>query len=369
MQFCSLKTRRLILASSNLVILILVLSQTINAGYGSIGLKPGTIVGDSVSYTVTTSDMGLHDPVVARFANVSAIDLTTINVSGLEITLSQIWKFTNRTDDRSFVLTGNVATGQGNYSSAGVQWFIGGGLKAGDILQFSFDAVKVNSTIPNISYAGKLVTVNTWNVSSSGPGQSETESHVWEQHSGLLMERMYHVSYGGLDAVLEIKAVQVNIQYPDFKLSVSQSTVNATTNSEASSTIRVESLNSFGGTIGFAVDPAPGLFCTMNPTSLNITTSASSTLTCHASTAKSYTATVNATSGTIFHSVTVTYEYTGSTLHAAQENTGLAPVLLYTLVGVVIAAGLAGFALFRWRRLGKDLPLTSKPAKHATKSG
>jgi hypothetical protein len=369
-QFSWQKTHRLILASSNLIILLTVFSQSISAGYAATTLGPGTLPGDIVFYSVSSRDTGLHDPLVARFANVSAIDMTTLSVLGSEVTVSQTWRFTNGTDSRTFTLTGNVATGQGNYSSNSVQWFIAGGLKAGDPLYFSFGTVKVNSTIPNISYAGKTVTVNTWNVTAIGKGYSESDSHVWEQHSGLLMERNYHVSYQGLDAFLDIKGVQVNVQYPDFKLSVNQSTVNATTNSDAGSTIRLESLNGFIGTVGLSADPAAGLFCTLNPMILIVRTNASSILTCHASIAKSYTATVNATSGTIFHSVAITYQYTGPTTPTTQANVGLAPVLLYAFVSVAAGAGIVGFILLRRRGTSKtQIPVTGKASKDSARSG
>ncbi|HZY94851.1 MAG TPA: hypothetical protein VFE98_08365 [Candidatus Bathyarchaeia archaeon] len=318
----------------------------------AVSYVPGMKSGDRVSFSVNSSNTGSRDPAVAPFLNTASVDMIVTGVSGQDVLVNQLWKFTNGTEDRAIVLSGNVGSGAGNQTVfGGVRWLIAGRLNARDLLFPSAPPnMNVTGTV-SASYAGASRIVNLWNLTHASPSFTEVESHVWDKSTGLLLERTYLVSYPGVErAFLDIKAVQTSIPFPDFTLMVDQSTVNVTSDTEGASTIKLGSLNGFNTTVQLTVAPSPGLTCSLTPASLLVDTTATSTLKCKASPG-AYIAKLNATAGTLFHTSQVAFHSTALTPQTGAASAP-APIILYALIGagLVATAVLTGFAILRNKR-------------------
>ncbi|TMI40051.1 hypothetical protein E6H23_08230 [Candidatus Bathyarchaeota archaeon] len=100
-----------------------------------------------------------------------------------------------------------------------------------------------------------------------------------------------------------VTVTQVNDAQPaDFIVGTSPISVKTGVGTNAVTTISLSSLAGFTGTVALTstILPTTGLSCSLNPTSVSLTTSATSTLTCNGS-AGTYKVTVKGTSGTLSH--------------------------------------------------------------------
>ncbi len=101
---------------------------------------------------------------------------------------------------------------------------------------------------------------------------------------------------------------------PDFSVSASSSSVSFNTGQTSSSSIQVDSVNGFAGTVALSVSTSPltGLGVGCSPTSLALSSggTASSTCTFSSSTPGTYTVTIVGTRGSITHSAVVTVAVT-----------------------------------------------------------
>lgn len=328
---------------------------------------PGATPRDTVSYSVTTGSTGLSDPIVNRFTKVTSIDMTVVSVIGQDITVRQLWRFSNGTDDRQIILSGNVASGTGNYSNisyGSIRWFIAGGLKVRDLLGISsVPSANVNSTL-SASYAGATRTVNTWNVTTIDPMFSERDLHFWDKNTGLLLERLYTVTYQGKSASLDVRAVQTSIPYPDFTITASQSSVNATSNMNSSSTIKLVSQHGFNSTVQLSLSTSPGLSCRVSPSSLLLSSNSTSVLTCHASSG-SFTARVNATVGTLSHETQVAFRYSNQTSTPGQTARSDSLLLYALIISIAAVVGVTAFLVLRRRKTPqvRDEKVPNRPAQ------
>ena len=102
-------------------------------------------------------------------------------------------------------------------------------------------------------------------------------------------------------------------QSPDFTITASPSSLTFPSGNSSSSTITLNSLGSFAGTVTLTKTSSPtGLTLTLNPTSITLTSggTGTSTLTVSSSQINNYTATVTGTSGALVHNVTLTIHVT-----------------------------------------------------------
>ena len=104
--------------------------------------------------------------------------------------------------------------------------------------------------------------------------------------------------------------VAVTFHVQDFTVSANPTDVNVSTGVAGPSTISVAPVNSFTGTVTLAVTTnSTNLSCTLSSTSV-AAGSGTSTLSCSASIAGNYLATVTGTNGALSHSTSVTYHVT-----------------------------------------------------------
>src|SRR5205807_10541694 len=81
--------------------------------------------------------------------------------------------------------------------------------------------------------------------------------------------------------------------------------VGTTVRNNGTSTVTVSPINLFGGTVTLTVSSLTGIFCSVNP--MSILTKGSATLSCISSQAGTYGVTITAISGSITHSVLITF--------------------------------------------------------------
>jgi hypothetical protein len=137
----------------------------------------------------------------------------------------------------------------------------------------------------------------------------------------------------------------MTIPQPDFSVSAT-SPSSTTTGQSATSTITITPNAGFIGTINLSVTTTPsGPSCTATPSS--ITQSQTATVSCSTTTAGTYTITVTATSGSTTHQSTTSMTFTQPSSPASPQPTvlGLAPVIFYGLVGVLVVAVIGGVAI------------------------
>ncbi len=101
---------------------------------------------------------------------------------------------------------------------------------------------------------------------------------------------------------------------PDFTISADPVQLTTVSNSPGASTITLSSQGGFGGTIAGSLTTPSGISCTLNPTTVTLTSpvlsnsgqTATASLSCTGS-AGTYTVTVTGTSGSLSHPATITY--------------------------------------------------------------
>ena len=298
------------------------------------------------------------NPFITPFDHVTSINSTVKTVVQNNITVSQLWVFNNGTSPRTIVLSGNMATGTGNYTSVGtVPWFIAGGLSAGNNIGAGATPT-INSTIV-ANYAGPLWAVNLWNLTYNISGVRQALPYFWEENTGLLFEHTYSISfyqYGYSETgSLELRVTQTNIPpyNPDFTMSSSNTVISTMVNTTATATLTLTSQQNL--TVSLTVSSSPsGLSCSLSPTTVNVKLTASSTLSCKG-TAGTYQVTVSGASGNKFQSQTYTYQVNNPP-PAPETILGLDPMVFYALIAA-IAAIIAITALVLLRRR-KSIPQT-----------
>src|SRR5438309_398178 len=142
----------------------------------------------------------------------------------------------------------------------------------------------------------------------------------------------------------------MTIPQPDFTVA-STTPSSTTTGQAASSTITITANSGFTGTIDLSVTTQPsGPTCTATPSS--ITQAQTATVSCSSTTAGTYTITVTATSGSTSHQSTASMTFTEPASPASPQPTilGLAPVIFYGLIGVLVAAIVGGIAVMFRRK-------------------
>ncbi len=337
----------------------LLLFPALTQASGQTSYTPGAKKGQWVYYGQVNRNFQTNplipNPIPNPVEHVTAINSTVTDVTVDSITLSQVWSFDNGTS-RTIVFQGNVATGTGNYSNTKFgSWFIAGGLTAGDYA--GTNSLRINETVA-ASYWGALTIVNVWNFTSNIAAYPLAISNVWDRSTGLLLEATYHFSYPGFyTAFLDVRATKTNIPAttPDFTIALNNGSITATANTTTTTSITLTTPNNL--TINLAASSSPaGLTCSLTPVTINVRTSAQSTLSCRGP-AANYQVTITAASGVLSRSKTLTYQI----ITPAATLFGLNPIIVYAIVGAAVAVILA-VTLFTFLKRRKPPSETLPPS-------
>ena len=137
-----------------------------------------------------------------------------------------------------------------------------------------------------------------------------------------------HVTVTGTNGTLS-HSVTITFTVHNFGIAANPTSVPASVGATGVSTITVSSLNGFAGTVSLTVGKnSTNLSCTLSSTSIT-GGSGSSTLSCSASVGGNYNATVTGLSGTLAHSVSVTYHVS----LAPDFSIGASPTIVSVNVG------------------------------------
>lgn len=148
---------------------------------------------------------------------------------------------------------------------------------------------------------------------------------------------------------------------PDFAIDANPPTVGPLNiDALGASTITVDSLNGFTGTVGLTTSPSAGLTASTNPTSIS-GGSGTSTLTVSSATAGTYAVTVTGTSGTLSHSVDVTVNVAAPDFALGANPTTVGPLNLG-------AQGTSTISITALNGFSDTVDLTATPSSGLTAS-
>jgi hypothetical protein len=131
----------------------------------------------------------------------------------------------------------------------------------------------------------------------------------------------------------------------DFSIGSTPTGILVDTGQQGHAQIKLSWTNNFNGTVNLATSPPSGLNATFS--SSTVTGSGTATLNVVSNVAGVYTLVVNATSGSTYHTVTITV--TVSSVSGLATILGLAPAAFYSLVGLLIVAA-AGASIYLYLR-------------------
>ena len=156
-----------------------------------------------------------------------------------------------------------------------------------------------NGTV-DLTAASAPAGVTTTCVPSSLTGNASSTCTLTASNPG-----SYTVTITGTNgSVAHNTAVAATVTTPDFSLSASPNSVSFVVNDSATSTVALQSVNGFSGTVDLTTASAPiGVTTVCSPSSL--VGNASATCTLNASSIGSYTATITGTSGSLTHATSI----------------------------------------------------------------
>src|SRR5438094_3367749 len=179
--------------------------------------------------------------------------------------------------------------------------------------------------------AGLTCTLTPASVSSSG-----TSTLSCSGNAGV-----YSVTVSGTSGTL-LHSATVTYTIQDFTVAASPTSLTVLAGTQGTSTITLSALQGFAGVVSLTstINPASGITCGLTPTS--VTGSGSSTLSC-SGVSGGYIVTVTGTSGSLSHSITVTYAVQDFTIAASPTavivNAGAAGNSAFTITGLQSFSG------------------------------
>jgi hypothetical protein len=249
-------------------------------------------------------------------------------------------------------------TGAGNISYA----LIAGGLSHPDPIWTKALAPSIDRTI-SVDYLGTSRTVNISNFTMSLPFPlsvvSSRRELVWDKTSGILLEAKVVVflsilgPVAGFVAYTHVRMEDTNIFYhpnptPGFILTgTSPASVNA--GKTAISTLTVRGINGFTGTVALT-DAVPGGLACGAITPNAVAGSGTASLSCSSTNPATYTVSITGASDTITRTTTITITVAAGPAqspNAPATILGLAPVVFYSIIGIVAAIVVVTFLALR----------------------
>lgn len=332
------------------------------SGHAAPVYSAGVTVGQWASYTplnVTYHSPGIPEPQLVKDLNQTMQSTVTVTqlYSSSNVTVQSVSQFKDTTVKTS-ILNGNLTTGSGNLTYV----LIAGGLSHLDTIWAKPLAPSINRTV-SMYYLGTLRTVNVSNFTMPIPTllgvANSRQEFVWDQMSGIILEAKALVVLsiiGPLGGFVEYTHIQVkatNIFYnPD---SIPSFTITATSPASvnmgkiATSTLTVTAINGFKGTVALSDTVPVGLVCdAITPSTVEGSGTAS--LSCNSTNPATYTVSITGASDTVTRATTIRITFTtppSQTPNAPATILGLAPLVFYSIIGIVAAIVAVSFLALR----------------------
>ncbi len=184
----------------------------------------------------------------------------------------------------------------------------------------------------------------SWSYGDGSTGSGQTASHAYAAAGSYIVKLTVSDSAGHTSTTSQTVAVTLPLP-PDFSMAASPTSLTVQAGSSGSSTIQLSSINGFSGTVLLTstVSPSSGLTCTLIPTTIILSASSTSLLSCNGSVG-TYAVTVRSTSGSLSHSATVTFNLVavGFSINPSPTSVAAATGVLGT--STVMVSSIGGFA-------------------------
>src|SRR6266581_2451420 len=301
--------------------------------------------------------------VTLSFSVLSLVDVTGISVNWGDSTTNDNLPATATSDTHVYATTGapksdtfTITINATNVAGTGTSTFL-------EVVTDRLPTTSITGVLPTSVYVGQTFTLNFAAADADGTiasgsidwgdgtntalGGTATQAPHSYTSSGTFTINVTTTDNSGNTASATYAMI---IPQPDFTVA-STSPSSTTTGQAASSTITITPNAGFTGTINLSVTTQPSrTSCTATPNS--ITQAQTATVSCSSTTAGTYTITVTATSGSTSHRSTASMTFTEPVSPASPQPTilGLAPVIFYGLIGVLVAAIVGGIAVMFRRK-------------------
>src|SRR5438309_5465290 len=275
-------------------------------------------------------------------------DTTTHNLAATATSATHVYAPIGSDKSRTLKITINAT----NVAGTGTSTFL-------EVVTDRLPTTSITGVLPPSVYAGHTFTLNFATADADGTvssvsvdwgdgtntalGGTATQAPHSYTSSGTFKINVTTTDNSGNTAFATYTMI---IPHPDFTVA-STSPSSTTIGQAASSTITITANSGFTGTINLSVTTQPsGPSCTATPSS--ITQAQTATVSCSSTTAGTYTITVTATSGSTSHQSTASMTFTEPASPASPQPTtilGLAPVLFYGLIGVLVVLVITSVAV------------------------
>jgi len=306
------------------LVLVCLIAGSIPFGRAQANYQPGVKPGDTITYGQVSaswvSNLNPQSP-FANFLNVSSIQNVISSVNQDNVTLQQTKTYDNGTMI-SYHLLYNTQSGYGNYTPS-IAWVIAKGLEAPETGYETPQAPTITKTVEKV-YLGTVRTVNIFSQFQVLSGGYVSVEEDYDQQTGILLyltitevySNIYYVT-AHLDIVITQTSLWSPPFQPDFAIYANPFSATILKGSSVNSTITLQSLNNFQGTLNLAPMVTPsGPLVTLDQTTLTITAGSTINVLLNFSTSPSipaatYRVNVFATDGSILHSAVVNVTVTG----------------------------------------------------------
>jgi hypothetical protein len=353
---------------------------------------PAVAPGQFAQYKVLKDSCQSLIPQVCTLLRTSLNDTsyTAVQVVGVStpsppsVTLQLLSIFKNGTGAHRGALV-NVATGASNVTLSSIAalslgsndyFLLAGGLVAPNQIWNTAYSPKLNKTINEV-ILGSSRNVNFLNYSAPGSYQGvgfrEFLGFAFDQSSGFLIDinvSIRTIIPGTVNLDFEIAMIDNNIwgnaHMPDFNLSANPTRVSIAGDNSGNSTITLQRLYGYSGTVSLSATVAAGISCSFSTTSLVMGGSDRSALSCKGS-AGTYSVTVEGRGGYSTHDTAIAFVVSAPP-KPTQPASNLSMPLVYGGIGIAgIAAALIAFLVFKRKssRAGVAPGDTSFPSAQA----
>ncbi len=306
------------------LVVVFLIAGSIPFGRAQANYQPGVKPGDTITYGQVSaswvSNLNPQSP-IANFLNVSSIQNVISSVNQDNVTLQQTKTYNNGTMI-SYHLLYNTQSGYGNYTPS-IAWVIAKGLEAPEAGYETPQAPTITETVEKV-YLGTVRTVNIFSQFQVLSGGYVSVEEDYDQQTGILLYLTITEVYSNIYSVtahLDIVITQTSLWFPpvqpDFAIYANPSGATILKGSGVNSTITIQSLNNFQGTLNLTPMVTPsGPLVTLNQIAFTITAGGIVNVLLNFSTSPSvsaanYRVNITATDGSLVHSTVLNVTVTG----------------------------------------------------------